>query len=127
MGLLSELGLPSKLPGNPKPVATTTKTTDVMSAEKGTGKPTVQQVAAHKEIVAGLRGFVPQVKELAAGKDVRAGEAAKLARETGGLLSWETLEKAKEKFEALKEDGQRTQQRVSRLVAEHRRVPECVR
>jgi hypothetical protein len=68
MGLLSELGL-RQLPGN-LPVTPTTKTTDAKSAEKG--KPTTQQLAAHSGDRCWLREIVPQVKELAAGKDARA-------------------------------------------------------
>ena len=98
MGLLSELGLP-KQPGPSKPAAAAAKPS--VNAAKD-AKPTAQQLADHKKLTDGLREIVPQVKELAAGKDARAGDAAKLARETGGLLSWETLEKAKEKYEALK-------------------------
>ena len=98
MGLLNELGLP-KLPGTSKPAATAAKPS--VTAAKD-AKPTPQQLADHKKLTDGLREIVPQVKVLAAAKDSRAGDAAKLARETGGLLSWETLEKAKEKYEALK-------------------------
>lgn len=68
----------------------------------GKGAPTTQQLAERDRLARELKEVVPQVKDLAASKDQRAAEAVRLTKETGGLLSWETLEKAKEKLAALK-------------------------
>jgi hypothetical protein len=72
-----------------------------------------RQRAERDNVIQELKEAALKVKALVTAKDSRAPEAAKLATEAGGFLSWETLAKAKEKLKALKD-----------LIGGHAGVPE---
>ncbi|MFN0184949.1 MAG: hypothetical protein ACKVQR_14135 [Aquabacterium sp.] len=83
--------------------AATKDVEDLEALLSGKAVPSAQDLQDKDQLTRDLKETARQVKELADAKDPRAAEAVKLTKEAGGLLSWETLDKAKAKYKALKE------------------------